>query len=91
MGVFLHDCTGRYKNNNVWFQSKVQNPDKTGFSNCLVMTSPTESGLVGVILEQGVSPPTHKVGDELVRIMVKVKETDTHIDPFHFRYGEFFL
>ena len=91
VGAFLHDSTGRYKHNNVWFQSKVQNPDKTGFSNCLVMTSPTESGLVGVILEQDVSDPTHKVGNELVRIMVKVKETDTHIDPFDFRYGEYFF
>ena len=91
VAVFLHDSTGRYTNNNVWFQTKVQNPDKKAFSSCLVMTPPTEAGLVGVILEQSVSPPTHKVGNELVRIMVKVKETDTFIDPFEFRYGKFFL
>lgn len=89
VAVFIHDSTGRYTNNNVWFQSKVQNPDKKGFSNCLVIPHPTESGVVGVILELSVSPPTHKVGDKEVRIMVKVNETDTLIDPFKFRYGEF--
>ena len=56
----------------------------------LVIPPPSEQfyGSVGIILTTKVFAPTHKNGDILLRMYVKVQGRQDYIDPFDFTYGE---
>jgi len=99
---FIKDGYNNYRSRNVWFRSRVQRSGIRNFKllkeepfyDCLVFHSPNpakEGTVVGLILPADVAVHTHFVvkpdGSRAnARVMVKVKETNSLIDPFAFRY-----
>lgn len=83
--VFLGDSTKYFSKNNSWFRTRVRSPDGLQ-SKCLVLDWFEEEQIVVLMLPSNEVFHSHQIickGKEMgVRMMVKVSETDTLIDPF---------
>lgn len=99
---FLYDAKSHYRNNKVWFQTRVKKQGLKGmaltkeaaqFYDCLVIHSESPQHVVGLMLKREVAFATHAItmSDRTrkhVRLMVKVREKNDPIDPFDFSYGK---
>ena len=98
---FLYDTCKNYSQNNVFCKSRVKRQGLRGTAvkkeeniyDCLVYPAAKELKAVGLILSADVAFASHWiVGDdgnrEDARLMIKVREKTSLVDPFDFRYGK---
>jgi hypothetical protein len=93
--IHLHDSQQLYRKNNVFFKTNCFNKEPK-HRECLVLPPIENDGPLGLLLnyEDGSKQDeffshrvtTHDGREHCVRLMVKIKETDTLIDPLDFRY-----
>mmetsp|Transcript_13918 Transcript_13918/g.25407 ORF Transcript_13918/g.25407 Transcript_13918/m.25407 type:complete len:806 (-) Transcript_13918:62-2479(-) len=89
--VYLRDSEGVFRGNHVWFQTRAFN-EKEIEVEALILPPQDEGGPEGLILEYNNNVEyyyTHRIQTEkdmYARLMVRIKETETLIDPFDFRF-----
>ena len=93
--IHLHDSQQLYRKNHVFFRTNCCN-EEPKLRECLVLPPIENDGPLGLLLnyEDGSKQDeffshrvtTHDGLEHCVRLMVKIKETDTLIDPLDFRY-----
>jgi len=95
--IHLHDSQQLYRKNNVFFQTNCFNKEQK-LRECLVLPPIENDGPLGLLLNYEYNNgskqdeffshrvTTHDGREHNVRLMVKIKETDTLIDPLDFRY-----
>ncbi len=91
---FIDDSSNWFKNNGVWFESRVRHPIEGRLCKCLVLPYDGEGKDVPIILTQDEERFTHTVTFEgethQARPMRKVVCLEAPVDPFHFRYSEYY-
>jgi hypothetical protein len=94
--VHLYDAQQLYRKNNVFFQTYCFN-EQQKVRECLVLPPIEKDGPLGLLLNYEDDSlrshhyyshfvKTHDGREDDVRLMVKIKETGTRIDPLDFRY-----
>ena len=92
--IFLHDKTKYFAKRNILPRSRVENPG--GFhSDCLVLEILTKEDEVALMLPRHVLFPTHLVTvnglETAARIMVRVREFTSLVDPFDCYFDRNFI